>query len=74
MTFRRQDQDRIEVPRRVELLLGLEDLLPLQSLPDLALSGLEIADGVLGIDGVDVQAEAVLRFWVPLVRSQERMM
>ena len=54
-------QHRVEVPGRGQAAVGVEDTLALQPLADLALACLEVAQRVLRVDGVDLQAEAVDR-------------
>ena len=49
------------VPGRLLAPVVLEHPLALQPLPDLALARLQVPERVLGIDGIDLQAETVLR-------------
>ena len=55
------DEDGVEVPWRGQKFLGSKDAIGLKACADLALAGLEVAQGVVGVDCIDVNAEAELR-------------
>ena len=57
---RRDHQDGIEVPGRRQLLVGRKHTLGLKPCPNVALASFEFAQGVGRVNGIDVQAEAVL--------------
>ena len=57
----RDDEDGVVVPGCRQAAVEFRQALALQSCTDLALLCLQIAQGVVGVDGVDHQAQAVLR-------------
>jgi hypothetical protein len=60
-TLRCHDQNSREVPRRRQSLVAVEQLLCLELPANLALLGLEVANGVRGVNTRDFNGEAVLR-------------
>ena len=56
------DQHMVIVPGRRQPAVEGKEAFSLEPLADVTLFGLQVSEGVLGIDGIDLQAETVLGF------------